>query len=66
MATATPSRRSDRTPKNPPIYATVVLSCWLHLLIGFDVVEADHGGRLTAMGSVSLGQREVFNSVIRS
>jgi hypothetical protein len=25
MATATPSRRSDRTPKNPPIYATVVL-----------------------------------------
>ncbi|WP_233092613.1 hypothetical protein, partial [Paracoccus sp. IB05] len=28
------------------------LSYCLHLLIGFDGVEADHGGRLTAMGSV--------------
>jgi hypothetical protein len=28
------------------------LSYGLHLLIGFDVVEVDHGGRLTAMGSV--------------
>jgi hypothetical protein len=26
MATATPSRRSGRTPKNPQIYATVVLT----------------------------------------
>ena len=28
------------------------LSYGLHLLIGFDAVELDHGGRLTAMGSV--------------
>jgi hypothetical protein len=28
------------------------LSYCLHLLIGFDVVEVGHGGRLTAMGSV--------------
>jgi hypothetical protein len=28
------------------------LSYCLRLLIGFDVVEVDHGGRLTAMGSV--------------
>jgi hypothetical protein len=28
------------------------LSYSLHLLIGFDDVEVDHGGRLTAMSSV--------------
>jgi len=28
------------------------LSYRLHLLIGFDAVEADHGGRLPAMGGV--------------
>ena len=28
------------------------LSYCLHLLISFDAVEVDHGGRLTAMGSV--------------
>ncbi len=28
------------------------LSYCLHLLIGFDDVKVDHGGRLTAMGSV--------------
>ena len=28
------------------------LSYCLHLLIGFDGVEVDHGGRLSAMGSV--------------
>ena len=35
------------------------LSYWLHLMIGFDVVEVDHGGRLTAKGSVgALAGRE--------
>ena len=28
------------------------LSYCLHLLIGFNVIEVDHGGRLSAMGSV--------------
>jgi hypothetical protein len=28
------------------------LSYCLHLLIGFDGVEVDHGGRLTAIGGV--------------
>jgi len=28
------------------------LSYGLHLLIGFNAVEVDHGGRLTAMGGV--------------
>ena len=37
-------------------------SCWLHLLIGFDCGEADHGGRLSAMvctgaGTVAEGDR---------
>jgi hypothetical protein len=31
------------------------LSDGLHLLIGFDVVEAAHVGRLSAMGSVGDG-----------
>jgi hypothetical protein len=30
----------------------VDLSHCLHLLIGFDVIEVDHGGRLSAMGGV--------------
>ncbi|WP_295043124.1 hypothetical protein [uncultured Paracoccus sp.] len=30
------------------------LSYCLRLLIGFDAVEADHGGRLPAMGGVGL------------
>jgi hypothetical protein len=34
----------DRFPGDP--------SYRLHLLIGVDVVEVDHGGRLTAMGGV--------------
>jgi hypothetical protein len=28
------------------------LSYCLHLLIGFDCIEVDHGGRLTAMGGM--------------
>jgi hypothetical protein len=28
------------------------LSTCLHLVVGFDVVEVNHGGRLAAMGSV--------------
>ena len=42
-ASATP-QTLDRFP--------VDLSYCLHLLVGFGVVEVDHGGRLSAMGSV--------------
>jgi hypothetical protein len=36
----------------PTLMGSAPPACCLHLLIGFDYGEVDHGGRLTAMGGV--------------